>query len=166
MKRAFGRPYTGRVRAWVAVCVFLLPAAFARGAMRVEAPSVTQFGGWEVEVTVDEETCEISCDYRLRRDRFGRAPVTDLLLPPAIEIRVYTDGASLPTTVTVDPAHTREPVLRSDGIVGSDEALLPGVRGHVPPPPDASPARTGPDRAGRAPAAPSAPRATSTPLRV
>jgi hypothetical protein len=145
--------------------VFLLPAAFARGAMRVEAPPVTQFGGWEVEVTVDEETCEISCDYRLRRDRFGRAPVTDLLLPPAIDIRIYRDGASLPTTVTIDPAHTREPVLRSDGIATLDEAVLPGARVDVSPP-DASPERTRPDPAGRAPGAASIPRVASTPLRV
>ena len=154
------------MRAWVAVCVFLLPAAFARGAMRVEAPSVTQFGGWEVEVTVDEETCEISCDYRLRRDRFGRAPVTDLLLPPAIDIRIYTDGVSLPTTVTIDPAHTREPVLRSGGLATPDEALLPGARVDVRPPTDASPVRKGPDPAGRAADAPAVACVASTPLRV
>ena len=162
---AAARPYTGRVRVWVAVYVFLLPAAFARGGMRVEAPPVTQFGGWEVEVTVDEETCEISCDYRLRRDRFGRKPVTDLLLPPAIDIRVYTDSASLPTTVTIDPAHTREPVLRSDGLATSEEALLPGARVDMSPPPDASLERKERDLVGRAARAPAVARVACTPLR-
>jgi hypothetical protein len=166
LKRPFARPYTGRVRAWVAVCVLLLPAAFARGAVHVDAPSITHFGNWEIEVSVDPETCEISCEYRLRRDRFGRAPVTDFLMPPAVDVRIYTDGARQAATVTFDPAHTREPVLHSDGLASAGEAVLPGSRVDVSPPPDPSHVRTGLDPARRSPAAPSVPRAASTPLRV
>jgi hypothetical protein len=154
------------VRAWVAVCVLLLPAAFARGAVQVDAPSITRFGNWEIEVSIDPDTCEVSCDYRLRRDRFGRAPVTDFLLPPAVDVRVYTDGASKPITVTFDPAHTREPSLSAGDQMTGDDAMLPGARVNWKPPDAVSPA---PPSAARCPVIPDAPslaRAASAPLRI
>jgi hypothetical protein len=146
--------------------VLLLPAAFARGAVQVDAPSVTHFGNWEVEVSVDPETCEISCEYRLRRDRFGRAPLTDFLLPPAIDVRIYTDGASQPETVTFDPAHTREPALHAGPETAVDDALLPGARVDLQPPHTASQLLSAPVATQRLPAEPSAARASSAPLRI
>ena len=154
------------MRAWVAVCVLLLPAAFARAAVHVDAPSVTHFGNWEIEVSVDPETCEISCEYRLRRDRFGRAPLTDFLLPPAVDVRIYTDGASQPATVTFDPAHTREPSLNAGPTAGGDDALLPGARVDLKPPDAASWLHEAPFAAEPLPTAPSATRAASAPLRI
>jgi hypothetical protein len=144
----------------------LLPAAFARGGVHVEAPAITQLGTWEVEVSVDRETCEISCVYRLRRDRFGRLPVSDFLLPPAVDIRIYSDGASNPTTLTVDPAHTREPSAAGDDLATFDESLLGGVRVDLRPPAAASPEPARPVGARRIPAPPAAARTTTLPLRV
>jgi hypothetical protein len=154
------------VRAWVAVCVLLLPAAFARGAVRIDAPSVTHFGNWEIEVSVDPETCEISCEYRLRRDRFGRAPLTDFLLPPAVDVRIYTDGASQPGTVTFDPAHTREPALNAGPEAAVDDALLPGARVDLRPPDTSSQSLSAPAAPQRLATAPTAARAASAPLRI
>jgi hypothetical protein len=143
-----------------------LTAAFARGAIRVDAPAVTQFGNWEIEVSVDPDTCEISCEYRLRRDRFGRAPLTDFLLPPAVDVRIYIDGATRPTTVTFDPAHTREPSLSAARQAAVDDALLPGARVDLEPPDAASPEPAAPVAAPRIPEAPSTARPASAPLRI
>ena len=124
------------MRAWVAVCV-LLPAALAGasehripspGATRIEAPAVTRQGNWEVSVSFDPVLCEISCVYRLRGDRFRRAPMSDLLLPPAVDIRVFSDGVSAPSTVTVDPARTREPALAAEAHAVYEAAVMPVAR--------------------------------------
>jgi hypothetical protein len=130
------RPYTGRVRAWAAVCV-LVPAALASaseyripapGVSRIEAPSVIRQGNWEVTVSFDPAMCEISCVYRLRGDRYGRTPVADILLPPALDIRVFPEGISAPSTVTIDPARTRGPAAASDERPVPENAALPGAR--------------------------------------
>jgi len=67
---------------------------------RVEAPALTTQGDWEVSLSFDRERCEIACVYRLRS---GRAP---LFLPPLVSVRIYS-GMNV-STVTFDPAHTRE----------------------------------------------------------
>jgi hypothetical protein len=128
------RLYTERVRAWVAVCV-LLPAALASasehrisvpGATGIEVPAVTRQGNWEVEVAFDPVLCEVLCVYRLRADRFGRPPVADLLLPPAIQIRVFY--GKTPSTLIVDPARTSQPVAASDERPGIEDTSLSAAR--------------------------------------
>ncbi len=158
------------MRAWVAVCV-LLPAALASasevrisvpGATRVEAPAATRFGNWEVEVSFDPVLCEISCVYRLRADRYGRAPVADLLLPPAMDLRVgFGDGS---TTLTIDPAHTRDPRVGAHSAPLEDAAALPV--GHGPRKPLLAATSIGPVGVPRVPGAPAVPRRASLPLRV
>ena len=146
------------MRAWAAVCV-LLPAALASasevripapGVTRIESPAVTRQGNWEVSVSFDPVLCEISCVYRLRGDRFGRAPVSDLLLPPAVDIRLFSDGVSAPSTVTVDPARTREPAFAPEVHTVREAVVVPVARAtrkpagpvmalsraHTPRPPD------------------------------
>ena len=83
-------------------------------------------GGWEVTVARDAAHCGISCAYRRKRDGFGRASVLDLLPPPITAIRVYTDPASKPTTVIVDPAGLRLPTVTNRVLVTGDRLCLPG----------------------------------------
>jgi hypothetical protein len=96
------------------------------GATGVEAPAVTRFGSWEVAVSFDPGRCEIACVYRLRRDRFGRAPAFDFLLPPAVAIHVFYGAAD--TTVLVDPAHSREPSAAPEDRLDIKLAALPTAR--------------------------------------
>jgi hypothetical protein len=93
------------------------------GATQVETPAVTRLGNWEVAVSFDPVLCEISCVYRVRTDRYGRTPVADLLLPPAIDLRVTFGEGS--TTFTIDPAHTRDSRVGMQGIVLEDATALP-----------------------------------------
>jgi hypothetical protein len=158
------------MRAWVAVCV-LLPAALAsasevriavRGATRVEAPAVTRLGNWEVDVSFDPILCEVSCVYRLRTDRYGRTPVVDLLLPPAIDLRVVFGNGS--TTFTVDPAHTRDPRVGARGVPVEDAAALSAWHGPKAPAPAAT--SITPVAVPRPPDTPAVPRLAPLPLRV
>ena len=87
--------------------------------------SATRVGDWEVTVAVDLSRCEIYCVYRQRRDGSGRTPVVSLL-PPVTVIRVYGDPASAPTTVIVDPAGLRLPVVGSLVLPIRDEEYIPG----------------------------------------
>jgi hypothetical protein len=161
-------PYTGR-GAWVAVCV--LPArsqrvgiTFRGRVSRIEAPSVTRQGNWEVSVSFDPVLCEISCVYRLRTDRLGRPPAADLLLPPVIDIRLFSDGAAVPWTVTVDLARTREPGIVSWARAELDPSALPTAR--VPQRPVSSQIAVSSTSAPRPPRHRSAVRLVPLPLRV
>jgi hypothetical protein len=98
------------------------------GAIAIEAPAVTRFGNWEVAVSFDSGRCEIACVYRLRRDRFGRAPAFDLLLPPAIAIHVF-------------PAHSDEPSAAPEDRLDIELAALPTARAKPQPPLTANAAR-------------------------
>jgi hypothetical protein len=158
------------VRVWAAVCV-LLTAALANasevriavpGATGAESSTVTRLGNWEVAVSFDPVLCEISCVYRLRADRFGRMPVADLLLPPAIDLRVFF--GERPTTLTIDPAHTRDPRIGARDVPFEGLAALPACQGPPNPPPPVTPIT--PVAAPRPSEPPAAPRSVSLPLRV
>ena len=86
--------------------------------------SSAQVGNWEVTVTVDPATCELSCAYRLKR----HSVAANLLAPPAVVFRIYSDGVSAPSTVTVDPAGLTSPTACGRACQFRGRAYLPGRR--------------------------------------
>jgi hypothetical protein len=86
---------------------------------RVEA-HVEATADWDVTVTFDPATCEVSCQYR------QKARGLHLFLPPVTELRVYRDGVTNPRIYIVDPAGRRLPRLTRVFVPGSD---LPFVAG-------------------------------------
>ncbi|MBZ5617552.1 MAG: hypothetical protein LAQ69_02280 [Acidobacteriia bacterium] len=91
-------------------------------------PVSTRLGDWEVTVAVDLARCEIYCAYRRIPDALGRTRLTGLLLPPITAIRFYTDSASNPTTLIVDPAGLRYPAATSTVPVSQEKLYIPGRR--------------------------------------
>lgn len=61
-------------------------------------------GGWEVTVAFNSAHCEILCTYRRKPDSHGQIHFADLVLPPLSTMQVFTEGASRPTLIMVDPA--------------------------------------------------------------
>jgi hypothetical protein len=111
---------------WSILCLLLcLPAKaeiYSRhlpAASRVEA-SVSHTAGWDVSVTFDAETCEVFCEYRRKDGGLHLFPA------PVTELRVYTDGASRPLLVIVDPAGTRQRVLLSRAASSFDLSCVEG----------------------------------------
>jgi len=73
-------------------------------ASNVRVPPATSAGDWEVTVGFDAARCGIYCEYRRKRDPFGRTSLIHPLLPPITAIQFYTGYASKPTIVTIDPS--------------------------------------------------------------
>jgi hypothetical protein len=77
---------------------------------------------WEVTVTVDRDACEVSCAYRLKRDRTVRSAS---LAPPKIVVQVYSDGVSLPQTVSIDPSGLDFPAATHRAVISRDRLYMP-----------------------------------------
>jgi len=77
---------------------------------------------WEVTVTVDREACEVSCAYRFKRNGAIRSAS---LAPPKIIVQVYSDGVSLPQTVSIDPAGLDFPAATRRAVVSRDRLYMP-----------------------------------------
>ena len=75
------------------------------------AAPVARMGGWEVTVTFDAVRSDVYCSYRRRPAGAGRPDSINTLLPPVAKIQIFTDSASKPKTVTVDPAGLRFPAM-------------------------------------------------------
>jgi hypothetical protein len=100
---------TGRKLVLLALAAGLLRASdsadliyrfrIANRAAKVEYTSAA-VGNWDVQVTVDPVTCQITCSYRLKRN----SPAAHLLAPPVVVVRVYSNFVSLPDAMTIDPA--------------------------------------------------------------
>lgn len=152
--------------AGLALC---LPAARAESrlysvrvprATRVEAKVSHQLG-WDVAVSFDPHTCEISCEYRRKGD-------WSLLLPPAVELVIYTDDGRRLLTTTVDPAGTRLPQLAGTAVRAANPLCLPG-RGPAACAVTAARADSAPAPAQSGawlPGAPPTPVCTNLPLRI
>lgn len=90
---------------------------------------------WEVTVAVDRQACEVSCSYRLKR---SSGLHVQMLAPPKVVVQVYSDGVSLPQTVSIDPGGLDIPALTRRALESRDKLympvrkLFPGVPGeHV-----------------------------------
>ena len=68
---------------------------------------------WEVSVTLDAAHCDIYCEIRRKPDAFGRIPGVDLLLPPVVTLRIFSNGAAQPMTAVVDPSGCAGPAAGS-----------------------------------------------------
>lgn len=77
---------------------------------------------WDVTVSVDPETCVLSCEYRLKR----HSPAAKLIAPPALTLRVYSDFVSLPQTFVVDPAGLESPSLVRMAAAFPGATYIPG----------------------------------------
>jgi len=89
------------------------------------AVSIASVADWEVTVAYDTELCEIYCEYRRKRDEFGR-PQLNLWLPPIAAIQVDMGSGSKPDTVIVDPAGLRFPTAASHIAITHEELYIPG----------------------------------------
>ncbi len=89
------------------------------------AVSAASLGDWEVTVAYDAGLCEIYCEYRRKRDEFGR-PQLGLWMPPIAAIQVDMGSGSKPDTVMVDPAGLRFPAAASHVALTHEEIYIPG----------------------------------------
>ncbi len=62
--------------------------------------------GWDVEVSYDPNSCELSCTYRRSHNALGEMP----LLPPVTIVRFHT-GPKESTITRIDPAGVASPTL-------------------------------------------------------
>jgi hypothetical protein len=86
-----------------------IAVAFAPAqSIRPFVPATVESGEWEITIGFDAARCEIYCEYRQKTHA-----LTTTLPPPATEITIYTDSAAIPTTLTVDPAGLKMPVVRA-----------------------------------------------------
>ena len=92
------------------------------------AAPVTSLGGWEVTVAFDSSHCGISCSYRRKPDAFGRTPVSGVLPPPITAIQIYSNSASKPTTIIVDPAGISFPAAVNRVVASPEKLCLPGKK--------------------------------------
>lgn len=93
------------------------------GSVKAAGGSVA-LGDWEITASLDLENCAIVCVYR-------RVRYSTHLMPPVAEIRVFTDPAGAPTTLTVDPANTHLPMATGNPVAIADLVYLPGRRASV-----------------------------------
>ncbi|SPE40726.1 hypothetical protein SBA3_3880019 [Candidatus Sulfopaludibacter sp. SbA3] len=93
--------------------------------------SSTRVGNWDVTVTWDAAKCEISCAYRFKR----QPTAANLLAPPVVSVRLYSDFVSIPEVVTVDPAGLSLPTVALHSAVSSNQPYIPGrkLAAAVPP---------------------------------
>jgi hypothetical protein len=91
---------------------------------KIEALVTPASAEWEVTATYDSALCEIHCSWRRKRNELGRMPLISLL-PPNVAIRIYTDFASLPAVVIVDPAGLRLPQAASSLSPSYEAAFMP-----------------------------------------
>jgi hypothetical protein len=76
---------------------------------------------WEVTAVYDAARCEIHCTWRRKEDALGSRRLVSLL-PPIAVIRMYSNFAATPDSVTIDPAGlglpgvTRDLPLRQEAI--------------------------------------------------
>jgi hypothetical protein len=76
---------------------------------------------WEVTAVYDAARCEVHCTWRRKEDAFASRRLASLL-PPMAVIRMYSNFAAAPDTVTIDPAGlglpgaTRDVPLRQEAI--------------------------------------------------
>ena len=77
---------------------------------------------WEVTVAVDRQACEVSCSYRLKRGSGLKVPT---LAPPKVVVQVYSDGVSLPQTVSIDPGGLDLPAFMRRAVVSPDRLYMP-----------------------------------------
>jgi hypothetical protein len=109
------------------VSVIHVPEA-ARG-LRVEWAATDGWSNdWEVAVTFDAAHCDVYCAIRRKRDALGRVPAMDLLLPPAVAVRVFSDSVAVPFTVTVDPAGRTAPAAVNRSASFGDSVCTVGKR--------------------------------------
>lgn len=83
---------------------------------------------WEVTVTLDAAHCDIYCEIRRKPDSFGRIPAMDLLLPPSVAVRIFSDAVSQPITTIIDPAGRTTPAARRQARECDAEAWGPGKK--------------------------------------
>jgi len=123
---------------WAALLVCLpvmLPAqtytihlSDSRPPVKIETLVTQASAEWEVTASYDSALCEIHCSWRRKRDAFGRTPLISLFQPTVAIIRIYTDFASLPATVIVDPAGLGSPRAASSLSSNHEAAFMPARR--------------------------------------
>jgi hypothetical protein len=84
--------------------------------VRTFAPATINAGAWEVTIGFDAARCEIYCEYRKKPH-----VLTTTLLPPVTEITVYSDSGAIPTTLTIDPAGLKNPVIKALASIAQPE---------------------------------------------
>lgn len=82
---------------------------------------------WEVTAVYDAARCEIHCTWRRKEDAFGSRRLVSLL-PPMAVIRMYSNFAAPPDTVTIDPAGLGLPGVTCDVPLRREAIFMPAKK--------------------------------------
>jgi hypothetical protein len=91
---------------------------------KVEMSVTPASAEWEVTAVYDAARCEIHCTWRRKEDAFGSRRLASLL-PPIAVIRIYSNFAAAPETVTIDPAGLGLPIVTRDVPLRQEAIFIP-----------------------------------------